>query len=303
MSPPTTRRSAASSVFSSSQLVPTGQITIIRRFIFRNGPFGAVLFVLAATLANHVRRVLVPWLGQFIWWHAIENMKLARSSPHYFVEESLSFTWSEVLFWVCCTVIGCFVLTGIQNGLVSEEGTSSHQKDTSSTPLLALDGEREVALGIHDMLCMAMSLTLMEGYYTQACFSAAYMYALSRLVVYGGAVERAFLWSCISERWLHAVFQCGLVLYWAYVHFLPTARSIARATGAGKPAMGMVHGIIWGGTAYLVRYSNKYFLFLELSDMLVTLGWMALGLVTVLLLKLETVLGWRDAKERDIQVR
>jgi amino acid permease len=72
---------------------------------------------------------------------------------------------------------------------------------------------------------------------------------------------------------------------------------VVRATAAGKPALGVFHGVLWGGTAYLVRYSNKYFILLELSDMLVTFGWMVLGVALVVWLKLEHDVPRRATKE------
>ncbi|KHN94240.1 uncharacterized protein MAM_07876 [Metarhizium album ARSEF 1941] len=294
---------AAPPILSSSRITKAHEIALLERFLVRNGTFGAALLVLAGALANHVRRILVPWLGQFIWWHAIENMKFATSSPHYFLEESLSFPWSEVLLWACWTWMGHFVSRSIRDWYGSEENPSSHRRGAPLKRRQVLDGNREFASGIHAGLQVVIGLTLMERHYTQTCFCAAFVLALSRVVVYGGAVGRAFLWDRVSERWLHAAFQCGLVLHWAYGCLVPAAWNVVRAAVAGKPTPAVVHGIVWGVTAYLVRYSNKYFLFLELSDMLVTLGWMTLGLVTVMLLKMDMMTGWTLAKEGQMRIQ
>jgi hypothetical protein len=66
--------------------------------------------------------------------------------------------------------------------------------------------------------------------------------------------------------------------------FLPTALEVFRRAKAGSLMLGIINGVIWYGTWYLVRYSNKYFILLELSDMLVTFGWMGVGLLGVVML-------------------
>ncbi|TWU75723.1 hypothetical protein ED733_007678 [Metarhizium rileyi] len=270
------------------QDTPSSQVPrlLIKRCILRNGTLEAVLLVLAATLANHVRRLLVPWLGQFVWWHALENMRFARSSPHYFLEHSVHFSWGEVTSWLCGSVVVAVARVGNRNAMASFHGHKGG----------LLCGRREAVLGMCTVVDMAMGLTLLERYYTQTCFSAACVYALFRVVE--GGPGRAFLWDLVSEEWLRAGFQCVLVLCWACGHLLPTAWKVSRAMVAGKMVPAVVHGVVWGGTAYLVRYSNKYFILLELSDLLVTLGWMALGLGTVLLLRLEILLHRRDAPPR-----
>ncbi|KAK3898496.1 hypothetical protein C8A05DRAFT_37913, partial [Staphylotrichum tortipilum] len=47
------------------------------------------LLLLSATL-NHIRRVLLPGLGQWAWHaHPLEDLRLARSNPEVFVAEML----------------------------------------------------------------------------------------------------------------------------------------------------------------------------------------------------------------------
>jgi hypothetical protein len=251
------------------------------RDMLRHGSLPMMIRVLAAIILNHIRRMLAPWLGQYIWWHAIDNMKFARSSPHYFLEASLGFTWREVAVWAYWTAVLHCCRVHVHNGLVSKEKTYG----VSAKGLPAKDrGRRRVTLGIYNMLNMAMKMALRENYYTQTCFCAAYLYAFFRLVVHGDTAERAFLAKCLRQNWLHAVFQWCLVLHWMQSLFLPTALEVFRRAKAGSLMLGIINGVIWYGTWYLVRYSNKYFILLELSDMLVTFGWMGVGLLGVVML-------------------
>ena len=41
--------------------------------LLRGGHARAVAYVLVAAVANHVRRMLAPWLGAFVWRHALRT--------------------------------------------------------------------------------------------------------------------------------------------------------------------------------------------------------------------------------------
>lgn len=277
--------------FVSNLIAPTHHIVHLKRAIFRNGSVCAGLYVLAAILVNHVRRMLLPWLGQFIWLHSIENMKFAKSSPHYFVEASSYIDWREVWFWICQSLIGYFIRGEIGNRLVLMERESCRPREGPSklngSITNRFDAQKKT-MGIFTILYLAMSLNLIESYYTQACFSAAYIYAISRLLR-GGNDETAFLFDVLHRNWLGATFQAVLVPYWVCQRFMPCALQTIRAAATGRLALPVFHVVLWGGTAYLVRYSNKYFIFLELSDMFVTFGWMLLGIILVLGVKINGI--------------
>lgn len=230
----------------------------VKRTLVCRGHLSALLLVLCAVLINHIRRVLVPSLGQFLWWHALETMKLARSSPHHLlVGKTLRFSWHEVCVWSMHNQ--AFRLLRSQ----SSRRTSENQQQMPAVVLFA-----------------AMSLALLEHAYVETCWAGAQLYALAQ--VFASDERRVLVDGVLGgPGWLRVVFVLGLLARWAWY-------SVPVLVMKGGVLLQM---LVWGTTAHLVRYSNKYFILLELSDMLVTFGWMALGLITVVAWKLEDVWG------------
>jgi len=295
--------------------------------------------IIAAVLLNHIRRVLVPWLGQFVWRHPIEAMKLARSSPCYLLEQSAGegFAWGAVLAWGLrvrlLSAVREVLLRKMRDGPRSVkdsgnekrrdavsgvgdangragEGSGLDKKDVGPR-----DGEADGrALGMSsadDMLLdacrivyLATSIALLEGAYAESCWAAAHIYALLRTTttLLSGTLDpsaRSYVFNALSSHWSAAVFQACLIANWIAVTLLPTAAwvvrgALARAdvyTPAGAYAL-------WAGTALLVRKSNKYFIVLEMSEMLVTFGWAALGMGVLTVWAVEEFAARREAAAR-----
>lgn len=122
----------------------------------------------------------------------------------------------------------------------------------------------------------AAVLAVLEGAYVRTFCTGAQLYAYGALFA-GGTAEHDFLERFLREKAAPITAQLGLVVEWIAHVVLPT---LARGLG-GRWALLVGHGAVCGTTAYLVRYSNKYFLALEMSDVFITFGWMALGVTFV----------------------
>jgi hypothetical protein len=82
----------------------------------------AFVHLLTAAILAHIRRIFVPWLGQYTWHaHPLEDLRLAVSNPEVFIEEMLGyeFGWvvrSYLLRW------GFDLFGGILGGLLLAQG-------------------------------------------------------------------------------------------------------------------------------------------------------------------------------------
>ncbi|KJZ77128.1 hypothetical protein HIM_03449 [Hirsutella minnesotensis 3608] len=68
--------------------------------------YGAACLTVAV-VANHIRRILTPWLGQFAWHTPFAIMKLARTSPHGLIMtslESIESSRADLVRWVLLEV-------------------------------------------------------------------------------------------------------------------------------------------------------------------------------------------------------
>lgn len=222
----------------------------IRDALFQHGYAHATACLVLAVLLNHVRRVLVPWLGGFLDLEIVAGMKTARSVPHYFVQQSLGFEWQRLLFWLGLS----YVLHLAREPLAEAAGTLTRSPGWRVAWLVSL-----LAGGEHA--------------YAHACWTAAQLYAQWRLVLRGGGgggeEEQVFLQRLLEANPVRAAVLLGLVVWGLHHYLVPAATKMPR----GRWVAGAVYGVLAAGTARVVRYSGYYFIALEVSDMLATFAW------------------------------
>ncbi|PHH71272.1 hypothetical protein CDD80_5396 [Ophiocordyceps camponoti-rufipedis] len=206
--------------------------------------------VVIAVLINHVRRVLTPWLGQFLCLHPVEAMKLARWSPHGHLEASLvEIRWPAVAWWLC--------RQGVEYELLRYLMTRSR---------LAADA--------HGVLLVVASLALVERCYAETCWAVALVSSTLRLLLFGDRPERDLVRRLVGAHPARAALLACLVLRWIRAVALPYATWLAASFRSLDLMLPVATWCVAAATAHLVRYSSRYFLAIEMSDMLITLGWM-----------------------------
>ena len=243
----------------------------IRDALFQHGYAHATACLVLAVLLNHVRRVLVPWLGGFLDLEIVAGMKAARSVPHYFVQQSLGFEWQRLLSWLGLS----YLLHLAREPLAEVAGTPTPSSSSSSSA-----AKWRVAW-------LVMLLAGAEHAYAHACWTAAQLYAQWRLVLRGGEQEQKFLQRLLEANPIRATVLLGLVVWGLHHYLVPMATKIPR----GRWVVGVVYGVLAAGTARVVRYSGYYFIALEVSDMLATFAWLGVVLVVVGVEALRETLG------------
>ncbi|KAG5965054.1 hypothetical protein E4U56_001926 [Claviceps arundinis] len=229
--------------------------------------------VLSAVIINHIRRLLVPFLGHFLFPHAIATMKLARSSPHLLLQETCSFSWTSLCTWLLST----YALHMARQAFLLR--ALSHEPEHAPRSRYPPQKQRKQSKG--RVLCrvafLVLEMTHVETVYVATCWAASYLYALLCSGTLGVAI--------LAKGWPCSVVPLALLGNWTRLRLIPFARDTRDAVllgGAGKrgewASRALVHGLVWGATVQMVRFSNRLFLVLELSDMFVTWGWMVLGL-------------------------
>ena len=215
---------------------------------------------------------------------------MARSSPHGFLEGALGGgggggVWTAVLAWACQLAAVGAVRRVMLERLVAD---ARRRGDASKGPVRGESAAPtpEVLLDAYRVLFLALTLALLERLFTETCWAAATIYAVGALLR-GGAPERHFLGDLVRSRWPVAALQACLVGQWLWRGCLPTAARTGAALARGEVHAPALTCWLWAGTAYLVRHSNRYFVLLEMSDMLVTFGWMALGVAVVVVWAVE----------------
>ncbi|KAH7319589.1 hypothetical protein B0I35DRAFT_477927 [Stachybotrys elegans] len=268
---------------------PTSPTTpdTVHASLLSNGYGCAVAYAVAAVLINHIRRVLIPWIGHFLWRETLEGMKTARSSPHYYLQRSLNYEWQAIVFYL---VIPQYCLTNGQRALENKLrlGTSAQGK----------------MMDVCRVAYLVLALMTFETVYAETCCVAAQGYAYARILIWGSEAEAAFLEQLARERWDMLLVQAALVLCWLGTRALPTLKSVLEAAVRGHVEWAAMLGCLCYGTAYLVRYSNKYFILLEMRGMLLTFAWMWIGVGCVVFVRIRdwiygsTIVPGEDGKKK-----
>jgi hypothetical protein len=141
-------------------------------------------------------------------------------------------------------------------------------------------------MDVFRVLYLVMQLVALERAYVGSCWAAAQMYAYTRVLVWGSKAEREFVQRVLAAKWHRLPAQAAVFAYWLVTIAAPTFKSAVREASRGRVERLMALGTMCYGTGYLVRYSNKYFMLLEMRGMLVTWAWMLLGVGYVLVLGL-----------------
>jgi hypothetical protein len=256
----------------------------VRWMALKDGRRRAAGRVLVGVLLNHVRRILVPWLGQFFWYHAVHDLKLARSSPHHLLLRTLSWAWVDMALWVPWAY-------GIELGRQALEARIQRLEDADEVR----PGGRGRLADVLTAAYVAATLTRVEHAYARTCWTCGQVYACWQLLLNGDAAGRLFLAGLCREHWARMLVQLCFVLHWGLCRMAPVVeRGLLRRRGGRRLASLATYGVVGAATAYVARYSNKYFVLLEMSDMLVTFAWALWG---VGLIAVEVLAGTRLARQ------
>ncbi|KAK6224536.1 hypothetical protein QIS74_02863 [Colletotrichum tabaci] len=243
--------------------------------------FAVVVF---AILANHVRRMVLPALGVGGFGAPIATLKLAAGSPAIFLEEEVragvlgrNAGW-EGAWKVVGDAVGGYAVERVADG----GGTKTRGQRT----------DRDMV--VSTVVFLVWALGCAEYVHARAAHAAAVGIAHVKLLLGGPAHRRALAGILFppSAAGVLAVLGSHLELacYVAYglLPLLSFAAGLVfrRNPRRSRPGLAvLMAGWAWG-TGYVARYSNKYYIGLEMSGLLLV-GWWTLALF-----------GWRALRAR-----
>lgn len=246
---------------------PPQSFYIIKDVFLREGHGVAALYVVAAAIVNHLRRFLLPWFGEYMWRDPLKHLKLARHAPHYFLEEIMDFNPIWALWWTlqfgAFTIVKLFVWTSL---LQEEEPRRS-----------------KTAVAIIMIIYLSLGFAAMEYDYAELCWTGSVLYAL-QAVLRGTPEQRAYFFKLLKNSDL--VLRSGAQVI-GIVHAIQ--KTYGRMNSGWVSALSVFVVALFYVTAHIVKYSNKYFIFLEVSEMLLTWIWIILGVGMV---AIDKVIPW-----------
>jgi hypothetical protein len=234
---------------------------LLRSSLISDGYGTAISYIIISILVHHIRRVLFPWLGSYMFLSPMEDLRLCRSRPDVFLAESLSFSWSWAVISpaqkLAFDAVGALAMqqaVGDSNQRVRRQDVASHAARIGALVWLLAAAE------------YAISRTVTT--YT-------FLLAMLRPLVRGSEAERTVV---AAEVWSHPL-KLGLVVLpqtisYLLVGVLPLLRSaVASALLARRPALLLVILFLATGAWTMLRYRSKLYIAIELGNMFVVLWW------------------------------
>ncbi|KZL78233.1 hypothetical protein CT0861_07882 [Colletotrichum tofieldiae] len=228
--------------------------------------FAIVVF---AILVNHVRRMVFPALGVGGFGAPIATLKLAVGSPEIFLREEMDMGilgrnagW-EGVWKVVGDVVGGSAVKDVLVG--------------------ASDQEIEKSMVVGAVVYCVWILGCAEYVHARAVHVVAVGIAYTKLICGGPAHQQALrniLLPSASSRTLkvlgsHLELACYVVYGLLPLLYLAARFALRLKPTRSRPELALlIAGWAWG-TGYATRYSNKYYIGLEMSGLLLVLWWIS----------------------------
>ncbi|KAG7047667.1 hypothetical protein JMJ77_0011013 [Colletotrichum scovillei] len=268
--------------------------------------FAVVVF---AVLVNHVRRMLAPALGVGAFGGPIATLKLAVGSPALFLKEEIEVGFFGRVFTrqgaskLLGDVIGTVILQRVLIGSASE--LNSINRDTNFRPDnqrrsrsgIGLDGVRTRALEKRKTAALVFDLVWILGcaeylharvahvvavgiaYFKLLRGGLLHKQALREVVLPFTSPNPSSLIDSIGETLNVVGFHLELVCFIAWGLYpllrLATGSTLRMDPRKSSPELAMLIAAWAWGTGYVTRYSNKYYIGLEMSGLLLVMWWVS----------------------------
>ncbi|KAK1452932.1 hypothetical protein CCUS01_01949 [Colletotrichum cuscutae] len=266
--------------------------------------FAVVVF---AVLVNHVRRMVAPALGVGAFGGPIATLKLAVGSPALFLKEEIEVGFFGRVFTrqgaskLLGDAIGTAILQRVLIGFASE--LDSINRDTNFRPNdqrrsrsgIGLDGVRTRPTEKRKTAALVVYLVWILG-------CAEYLHArVAHLMAVGIAYSKLLRGGLLHKQALREVvlpftspnpsslidsigetlnvvgFHLELVCFIAWGLYpllrLATGSTLRMNLRKSRPELAMLIAAWAWGTGYVTRYSNKYYIGLEISGLLLVMWW------------------------------
>ncbi|KAJ9143457.1 hypothetical protein NKR23_g6527 [Pleurostoma richardsiae] len=246
----------------------------IKAAILADGYRSAAGLFAIAILCYHVKRVLFPWLGAYMYHSPLEDLRLALGNPDVFLDDSLSFSWVWAAAMYAQKVLFDF-LAGLAIGLLDRnEGRLPPNIQESLRARGATASARrwaDRAMAAVKVGYLTWALTAAEWAFDRSVSTVAFMVAFARLVR-GGDAEHLALGDVLKRRWLRAAYVAWHMMVYLTTAMCPLVWLSATAALRGEPAGLLCLLGVGGGVWAALRYRARLIIALELGGMFAVLG-------------------------------
>ena len=239
----------------------------LKSALLADGYRAAIVYVGVAILSNHVRRILLPWLGTYMFYNPMEDLRLVLTRPDVFLDEAFAFSWSWVVLSYSqryiCDVFGSLfmgILVLNSNGAVAGGSTVANPR---SIP--------EPTMQVVKVGYILWLLSTLDYIFARSINTFSFMSAHWRLLS-GGDAERIALGQVLKANWPKVLFVGAQVFDYAANGLWPLFYTSILCALVGRPGLLLLSVSVAAGAAATIRYRARLYIALELSGMFVVLG-------------------------------
>ncbi|OIW25762.1 hypothetical protein CONLIGDRAFT_504037 [Coniochaeta ligniaria NRRL 30616] len=231
-----------------------------------------LLHALIAILINHIRRILVPWLGAFTFYHPMEDLRLALSNPDVYLDQTLSYSW----VWAFSSHLQTYVfgvlailatqVLAVNNGRLPPSTLDSFRCSPRAV-IVSLEGLMHLCkIGIGVYMLMTLDYIFCRGTHTVSCLIAVYK------LLAGSEAEHLALSQTLTMHWIKLPLVALMLWYYIRRALWPTFSGAVRFAVRGRPGLLITLASVASGVAATIRWRARLYILLEMSPMFVVLG-------------------------------
>lgn len=220
-----------------------------------------LLPTLTSITLNHLRRTLQPALAAPVYHTPLEDLRIARSNPAYFLDEALSVSWGALVFsWVQKGVWDLF--GGWLLSFLSSWGGGRPGRGRAA---------------VIEVVYLVWMLASVEYVFMRSCSAVAFAVAGWKLR-FESEVGRRALVGVFGRRWDKGVVMGLEVGGWVWWGLVPLGReSVRSAVVDGRPGMLLVMAGVVGVVVAVLEWRSVFFIALEVSGVFVAGGYFAVA--------------------------
>jgi hypothetical protein len=233
----------------------------------------AAAYLITGILLNHVRRILAPWLGSYIFQGPVEHLRLTRSRPDLLLEEALTRPWQSFAVSIAVKALVDLAAATAVDYLAANPGGVVHGK--ASRP--SHSKPRDIARLVYVVWALAAAEYVLDR--------SAHTLALARAcwrLVRGTPAQRTVFCQILRSHMAAAAWA----LLQAYLYIargvVPTLRLALVAATRGRPGLLVTVAGAAVSVRWVLQWRSRLFIVLETEGLWVMLG--SVALVGVLLL-------------------
>jgi len=249
--------------------------------ILRQGYRKALVLFLTAIMTHHIRRVLMPWLGMYMYYTPLADLKLALASPDVFLDESLKFSWSYALFMAgqkyMSDLVGSlaiWILGRDADFSDDDDDEAAPGSQHSSYPLepastAATSVRVPVPTPIVDgakVIYLVWMLASAEYVFCRTISTTSFLIAYAKLLS-GSESHKMALLKAVSRNIANVPLNLWQLGFYTAKAMLPVLFGSVLAALGGEPALLLTICGMGFLTGVVTRWSNKLYILLELSGL------------------------------------